>query len=102
MVYVRFSVALRPPRATANLVNAAGTLRYLAVSLSYPNPLPIAIEMLGHELAHAAEVARNPSIRSQADLAAYYRSVGRESSGARGFDTAGAVSIQRRIRREIG
>ena len=100
VVYVRFSLALRPPRARTTLVNASGHLRYLAITMSLPNP--IAIEMLGHELAHAVEIASNPHIRSQADLAAFYRSVGRNSTGRRGFDTGWAIAIQHKVRSELG
>jgi hypothetical protein len=102
VVYVRFSVALRPPRATTTLVNAKGPVRFIAVTMSLPNPLPVAIEILGHELAHAVEIARNPGIRTETDLARFYRTHGRESRSGTGFDSAEAVAVQRRIRREVG
>ncbi len=102
VVYVRFSVALRPPRATTTLVNATGPVRFIAITLSHANPLPIAIEMFGHELAHAVEIARNPDIRTQADLAQFYRRHGLESRSSGGFDSVAAIAVQRQIRREIG
>jgi hypothetical protein len=102
VVYVRFSVALRPPRATTTLVNARGPVRFIAVTLSMPNPLTVNIEMLGHELTHAVEIARNPQIRTQADLAWFYQTHGRTSRHCNGFDSDEAVAIQRRIRREVG
>ena len=39
--------------------------------------------------AHAAEIARNPSIHDQASLAAFYRSSGRESSGVNSSEDRG-------------
>lgn len=101
VVYVRFSVALRPPRATTTLVNAKGPVRFIAITLPRPMSLPDAIELLGHELMHAVEIARNPNIRTQTDLARFYRTHGRESRNGNGFDTAEAVAVQRRIRREV-
>jgi hypothetical protein len=102
VVYVRFSVVLRPPRATTTLVNAKGPVRFIAVTLSFPNPLPVAIETLAHELMHAVEIASDPSIRTEADLERFYRTHGCVSRHGGGFDSAEAIAVQRRVRREIG
>ena len=59
---------------------------------------------LGHELYHALEIAREPSIVDGRTLAAHYRRIGEQQGDTIGrmtFETAAAFEAGRRARREL-
>lgn len=78
--------------------------RYLVIELSCGRSILAQMATLGHELFHAVEIAREPSIVDARSLAAFYERVGRETSnwgGRRTFETNAAAQAGQRARREL-
>jgi hypothetical protein len=83
---------------------AAGGLRHVLVRIRWDLPLDRTIAVLGHELQHALEVARNPDIVSAATMARAYERFG--FARHRGFDrvdfdTMAAIDTGVTIAREL-
>ncbi len=57
--------------------------------------------LLGHELAHALEVAQAPWVRGPADLKVLYLRIGRRVGEAEDYETDGAVATGRRVAAEL-
>jgi hypothetical protein len=58
------------------------------------------VAILGHELAHAVEVARAPEVTDQASMRGQFERLGREVSWQR-FETDGAQAVERLVEREV-
>jgi hypothetical protein len=78
----------------------AGGVRYLRIRVKADLKRWEQIAMLGHELQHAREVAQAPDVRDEASLARLMRRIGREVYKGR-FETAAAIEVADRVRREI-
>ena len=78
----------------------AGGVRYLRIRIKADLKRWEQIAMLGHELQHAREVAQAPDVRDEAGLARLMRRIGREVYKGR-FETAAAIEVAVRVRREI-
>jgi hypothetical protein len=81
------------------VAEAAG-LRYVRVTLNSDNAPFAIIALLGHELQHALEVAREPEVRSQETLLAFYKRVGITVAGGL-KDTSEARKLGRQVRSEL-
>jgi hypothetical protein len=78
--------------------------RYLMIELACGRPELSQMATLGHELYHAMEIAREPSIVDGDSLAAFYARVGvqtGDSIGRQTFETAAAAGAGQRARREL-
>jgi hypothetical protein len=78
--------------------------RYLVIEISGLENTIVQMATLGHELYHALEIAREPSIVDARTLAAHYRRIGEQQGDAIGrltFETAAAFEAGRRTRREL-
>jgi len=78
--------------------------RYLVIEISCLENTIVQMATLGHELYHALEIARDPSIVDGRTLAAHYRRIGEQQGDAVGrlrFETAAAFEAGRRTRREL-
>ena len=96
-------VELRPwlPRslpAGLTFAGAGGGFRYLRIVLNPSNTRRQMLDMLGHELQHAVEIARAPSVRSRETLAAHFAQIGRRA--ADGWETDAARDTGRAVGRE--
>lgn len=100
IVYVELQPRM-PDSLPAGLVlsGAGGGMRYLRISLNPGNTRREMIAMLGHELQHAVEIAREPSVQSHDTLVAYFARIGRRA--AKGWETDAARDAGRLVHREF-
>ena len=81
----------------------AGEFRFVRASISRDLTPDQMIATLAHELQHAAEVAEDESVISEATLVAMYRRIGLQGRGAApGFETVAAQEMGYQVRRELG
>ncbi len=86
------------------LLSVNGTHRYLVIELSCARSRLQQMATLGHELFHALEIAREPSIVDGRSLAAFYDRIGvqtGDSIGRRSFETNAAAHAGMQARREL-
>lgn len=81
-------------------VSAAAGVRYLGVWVDVLAAPDERLALLGHELHHALEVASEPSVRSEQEMAALYRRIGRETTDEC-FETREAVLAGLRVRGDL-
>jgi hypothetical protein len=106
IVYVE-SDPLMPERLQGRLtfVSSAGGRRYVMVRIACAIRGAQQIAILGHELQHAVEIARAPSVVDEPSLAAEYRRIGFSSRVMRqgaGFDSRAAIEAGQRVWHEMG
>lgn len=93
------------PTAETSLLAATEAGRYLYVVLNPQLSRNRRMELLGHELQHAVEIAQAESVRDGRSLREYYAVHGRAltSSGNRtqSYETDAAQTIERQVRREL-
>jgi hypothetical protein len=94
VVFVEFDASLPTDLAGGlRFVTQAGSLRVLRISLCRPTNLQQSLQMLGHELQHAIEVAEAREVVDEASLRAFYRGLAKPrtpSAGPERFDTLAA------------
>jgi hypothetical protein len=79
---------------------AAGGCRYLIVRVEARRSPAEQMELLGHELQHAKEVAATKEVRDEATLAALMTRIGRKT-GEGTFETDAAMRVGRLVRAEV-
>ena len=80
----------------------AGGFRFVRASISRDLTPDQMIATLAHELQHAAEVAEDASVISEATLVAMYRRIGLPSRATGpGFETVAAQEMGYQVRREL-
>ena len=90
------------PQGTLRFVAAAGGARFVRVTLDTSLSERELGALIGHELQHAIEVARAPSVRDQRSFAALYRHVGQAvNQAARHYDTLEARLVAQRVFNEM-
>ena len=103
IVYVEMQPALRK-RVAGSLtwITKTPQFRYVRISINPEQIGEQAVALLGHELHHALEVAREPSVISPATLEAFYKRIG-NAVGMHlvGWDTAGARDAGDEVKREL-
>jgi hypothetical protein len=85
----------------ARVIAATPSVRYMRVVLKIPNSTPALMEVLGHELRHAVEIAGMPDVRNELSLAAAYRRLGVAMARDGFFETDAAVETGRLVAREV-
>lgn len=102
-VYIEMQPALKQPLAgTLTWLAKTAAFRYVRISINPSLGGGLAIATLGHELQHALEVARQPSIVSETSLASYYQQHGISMrSHTNGWDTIAARVVGDAVRREV-
>ena len=86
------------------LLSARNGRRYLVIELACGRPGFTQMATLGHELYHALEIAREPSIVDARSLAAFYRRIGLQTGDAVGrqtFETEAAARAGTRTRQQL-
>ena len=101
VVYVEVIHDTAVSGAATVLLNGATGHRYLLVTINANHVFGDLVALLGHELEHAVEVARDPSVRDQAGMLALYRRIGVPSGTANHFETATAAATGVKIRKEL-
>ena len=100
IVYVEIAHLESAARATTELVTATAYDRFVRVTLPTLTPHSDLIPLLAHELQHAVEIAREPSVRDTAALRALYARIGTDPGAGHSFETAQARLTEREVRKE--
>jgi hypothetical protein len=100
VVYVR-TVPLASGTAKTVLLNGHGPVRYLLIAIDSHHAPDVLVEMLGHELQHAVEIAGAPDVRNEAGIVALYRRIGLRPDATTSFETLLAQEMGRRARRDL-
>jgi hypothetical protein len=100
VVYVRTTLDLKT-RGVLTFVSHAAPLTYVLVRVDLRQNPRDRIAILAHELTHALEIAgASPPVRSEAELASLYARIGVRAGGTGEFESAQALSNERRARLE--
>ena len=95
------SGAAGEPSAYLTFVTSSAGIRYVLVRIaSWGSAYPDRIAWLGHELAHALEIARAPDVRDAPGVRRLYTHLGWEGPAGR-FETAAAIAAGDRVRIEL-
>lgn len=78
-----------------------GNVRYVRIQLKQGLPQDEFLQILGHELQHAAEIAENRQVRCSATLVKLYRRLGAGHSGPSQFETAAALDAGYQVISEL-
>lgn len=101
IVYVEFTANPRVQRAATTWAAGAGPVRFLRIALNASLPLWDQGPLVAHELWHALEIARDPSVRGGDGIRALYQRIGQSRLESDRFETAAAVEIERTVRTEL-
>jgi len=102
IVYVDMVYVARGPVAATSLTTANAAVRMLRVRISPILDADRALEILGHELQHAAEIAADARVRDAASLRAHSEAVGWATDASNDhFETKAAVSAERLVRCDL-
>lgn len=102
IVHVRFEPVRAKADGTLRFATAAGMVRFVRISIRPGVPAHALAALMGHELAHAVEIARDTGVRDQRSVRMLYERIGlRRTPDAAHFDTIFAVETGRRIQREL-
>lgn len=101
IVYVEAGFVELPAVARTMLMGAGTSTRYVRVTLHRTMSPDSLIELLGHELQHAVEIARAPEVRDDDAMLALYRRIGIHGNRANHFETSLARQIGARVRGEV-
>lgn len=101
IVYLQRGVFERPEvKGRTSLITAVPDARFLRVIVRSALADDRGVEMLGHELQHAHEIAQEPRIRSELQLQQYLNVIGFECGTSR-FETEAAIRVERQVRSEL-
>lgn len=101
IVYVETAVLSNPATARTVLMGAVKNNRYVRVTLNRTTSPEGLIELLGHELQHAVEIARAPEVRDGDAMVALYQRIGLRKGSTNRFETQLARDTGHRVRAEI-
>jgi len=87
-------------KGTTQVVVSTPVVRYLRIVLKLPNTKEDMLEVLGHELQHAVEIAAMAEVRDELSHAAAYRRIGYATSRGGFFETKAAIKTGRLVARE--
>jgi hypothetical protein len=84
-------------------ISSAGGRRYVYVAVDPKYRGSQLISLLGHELQHVVEIAREPSVVDERSLSAYYRRIGFSRAGwdAGRFESEAAIEVGQQVMREV-
>ena len=99
IVYVEFTRVPGIRRARTKLVAAPEGFRFLRISIHVLVPPVDRLPLLAHELQHAAEIARETSVRDDKAMRRLYQRIGSEAWDDT-FETIEAMEVERRARAE--
>ena len=82
-------------------VSATLSLRYVLIRLAHGLTPARRIEMLGHEMQHANEVALAPWVRDETSMGRLFEEIGRRTSSRGTFETWNAQAMERAVREDL-
>jgi hypothetical protein len=100
IVYVEVRAEYMHDRGATSVLSATDDWRMLRVSLSDRIDPGTRLVILGHELYHALEIARDASVRDAASFKTYFNRIG-FPLGENSFETEAAMAIEARVRAEL-
>jgi hypothetical protein len=100
IVFVDLGLNPLADHGTTSIMTVAGSWRMLRVVINARLDSGRRIEILGHELFHALEIARAPSVRDGASFKAFYERIGYAISPT-SFETDGAREVELRVRADM-
>ena len=90
------------PEAAIGFVGASKVERFVLVRVSNDASRARQLELLGHELQHATEIAAAAWVTSDAGVSSLLAAVGwRDAGASRGYETAAATRIQQKVHQEV-
>jgi hypothetical protein len=99
----QFKSVLRAGRTV--LLSARQSVRYVLVEIACPMAEAAALEILGHELRHALEIASAPWVVDEPSLEKLYQHIGYSSCAKTGgvseFETGDAIEAGERVHHEL-
>src|SRR5262249_51318219 len=102
IVYIETTLSLpKDTMGRLTMVPVPGKYRYLRVQIRADLPTSEAISLIGHEMQHAVEIAREGQVRDAVGMIKLYERIGHSSGGEHNYDTSAAQDTGRRIRREL-
>ena len=100
IVYVDVAFGLDQSHGTTSILTVSGTTRLLRVLINARLDPIRRFEILGHELFHALEIARDPTVRDAASFRAFYTRHG-YSVSTTSFETDAARAVEARVRTDL-
>jgi hypothetical protein len=100
VVYLEFAPLNRQLRGRLTWMVAAARLRYVRVQLEFRQMKAVRLEMLGHELQHAVEIADAESVVDLRSLERLYKHIGYVTEGDGQFESSAAAEMGRLVARE--
>lgn len=100
IVYFELSLLKESARGSTTLFAATPISRMLRVIISWKLGPRERIEVLGHELHHALEIAKAAEVVDTKTFRTFFRRVGYEL-GQGGYETAAARQIEEEVRRDL-
>jgi hypothetical protein len=101
IVYVELRLDPTAPRGATSLLGRGEGSRFILVVISAALDPRQRLELVGHELRHVLEIARDPGARDPEGVRRLYKAIGWE--GPRGtFETDAAIATERQVRSEVG
>jgi hypothetical protein len=101
IVYVETGFVQQPAMARTVLMGAGTNIRYVRLTLHRLTSPDNLIELLGHELQHAVEIAQAPEVRDSDTMLGLYKRIGFHRRTATHFETIAARQIATRVRAEV-
>jgi hypothetical protein len=99
----QFKSVLRAGRTV--LLSSRQSVRYVLVEIACPLAEPAALEILGHELRHALEIASAPWVVDEPSLQKLYTQIGfsscKRAGGISEFETEDAIEAGERVHHEL-
>jgi len=98
-----FEVSLDPSigQGRTSLVGASTVARFVHTQISARLSPDRQLEIAGHELRHATEIAGMPDVRDQKSLREGYVKIGWQLATAHDHETGAARETERQVKREI-
>jgi len=88
--------------STMRFAGRSARQRFVVITIGSDLPADRQIALLGHELQHAAEVARVNWVSDQADMQSLMALIGwRDASRAGGYETSAALCVERHVARAL-
>jgi hypothetical protein len=100
IVYIELGMEPMVTVGTTSMLTMAGTTRMLRIVVSARLDPRRRMEVLGHELQHALEIARAEGVTSEATLHALYRRIGYQITTT-SYETDEARAVESQVRREL-
>jgi len=101
IVYVDLTLDLLSDRGKTSVVTAQSTVRILRVLINARLDPRQRIEVLGHELQHAVEIAREDGVGTDDTMRELFLRIG-YSTGPKAFETIAAQNVEAQVKRDLG